>query len=501
MDVSQLKINKLFNAKIFVVSIILFCVNILLVQSSFLISIIGLIQFIILFYYVLRSDIKKYLIYSIIFLVSSFDVPYFVTGDLKSEVFSVSSLPFFKGHLFNLTLYLPILILVFNKKQLKQIKDLKSVYPNLYFLFKYFSLILIGGLLIGAIGLLLNENNILSIDFLKYYVRDLFGMGGFSVFTIYFIYYCLLDEKFPLELESTLFTLLFSLILSSVFSACSGLRGFYDTERIILMPLSLFFAPSILIFLFYERYKKYRVVLILLSITALSIQFTFSNALSGKSWLMIIYIFFVLFLILYQKKQRIILFVIAGLLILILPFISIFVDEKRSEKDLIGNKLTQVVLLASILDDSWYDILPNSPKIRIEELLNTIDEFKEKPYFMVFGKGFGGSIKDHRQSFGWYDEGAFTEDQYSNNSFIILHESFIVFLMKAGICGLVCMIIIFYRGLSNAKNNPWIVIGVFWFILFWGYSFSLGIFGIPCLVLGFYFLDAKPEDKRCKKIV
>ncbi|MCD8271022.1 MAG: hypothetical protein LUD46_23120 [Parabacteroides sp.] len=123
---------------------------------------------------------------------------------------------------------------------------------------------------------------------------------------------------------------------------------------------------------------------------------------------------------------------VAGMLGISGLAMNYIMNKANSGDSLSSRKLTQAVLLLSVVDPEWYINVPSSPKQRIEEFLNILEEYKLKPLYSIGGKGFAGNIQDYRNSFGSYLIDSFSEDQYANNSFIILHETINTIFLKFG---------------------------------------------------------------------
>ena len=102
-------------------------------------------------------------------------------------------------------------------------------------------------------------------------------------------------------------------------------------------------------------------------------------------------------------------------------------------------------MLISAVDVDLYENIPTSPRMRIEEFLNTLEEYKRKPYYAVFGKGFGGGHRDYRLAYDLYNASAFTDDQYTNKYFVFTHETFNGIFLRSGFYGLIMLIILFIK--------------------------------------------------------
>lgn len=466
-------------------------INIPLLSGSF-----GFLEFLAALYLFIRKKTAYLLIYLLIVIAGTFDVPAFVTGTVGSVVYTFLFLPVVKGYLFYLLICLPG-IYIFPK--LKRLKHLKTEYKQTYTLLKWVCWIPLIGTMMGFIGILLNDNNITHIDWLSYFFKDLITISSLSLFVIYFCYQILADDKFYLLLKKALIAILISLPICAILSILLNLNGWYGNEEILLVPLTLFFTPLIISFAFYKEYNM-KWIAIFIFLICLVLQFTYSNALGGKSWLSFLYLLVAISILAFQRgKKKILLFTLFCILAVSGVTMNYIQNKASSGDSLSSGKLTQAVLLLSVVEPEWYINIPSSPKQRIEEFLNIMEEYKLKPLYLIEGKGFSGSIKDHRNSFGSYLIDSFSEDQYSNNSFIILHETVNTIFLKFGLLGLICLVIILKRGIQTFRHSPWGIIGCLWLLFFFGYSISLGIFGVSALVLSCY--DADNYKLKSKKKV
>ena len=483
----MIKTNKnSLDFKLILFIIVLYTIHILIINIPLLSGSFGLLEFLAAIYLFIRKKIAYLLIYLLIVISGTFDVPAFVTGTVGSVVYTFLFLPVVKGYLFYLLICLPG-IYIFSK--LRRLKHLKTEYKQTYTLLKWACWIPVIGFMMGLIGILINDNNITHIDWPSYFVKDLITISSLSLFVIYFCYQLLTDDKFYLLLRKAMIAILISLPICAIVSILLKLNGWYGTEEILLVPLTLFFAPLIICFAFYKEYDM-KWTAIFICLICIVLQFKFSNALGGKSWLSILYLLLAIFIITYQRgKKKILLFTLFCILGISGITMNYIQNKASSGDSLSSGKLTQAVLLLSVVDPEWYINIPSSPKQRIEEFLNIIEEYKLKPLYIIEGKGFAGSIKDHRNSFGSYLIDSFSEDQYSNNSFIILHETVNTIFLKFGLLGLICLIIILKRGVQTFRYSPWGIIGCLWLLFFFGYSISLGIFGVSALTLSCYDAD------------
>lgn len=449
--------------------------------------IISFVEIFILFYFCILGKIDKFLICSMILLMTTYEFPTFIDGSL-SFIPSITMLPFLRGYLFLFLSVFPLLK-VSNIRVWKKISN----YPSLYLLFLFALLSLVLGLIFGIVTLFVDK---LPFPFwLSFYFKDMIGVGLFSLYAIYFIYTSLKDNKFILKIERILFSALVAIVISALILTVLGFRGDYEGQEIVLMPLSFFFSILILLFLFYDKYvKRYRLLIIIIGGMSVCLQILMSNALNGKSWLLVIYILLFFLIVGFKINKKIAIlfcFFICGVFPLLLSY------SQQNKDSLSLSKLSQALSLLSVVEVDWYDTLPLSPKIRIEEFFNTSLEYVNFPCFAICGKGYGGGHRDNRYIYGYYNSAAFSLDEYNNEYFVSMHESLNMVFLKNGILGLLFVFfLLIYIG-KNILCSPWLSIGGIWFLFFWGYSYSLMSVGLPALIIGLYYI--KPIKLQSKE--
>lgn len=435
------------------------------------------IETFVLLLFLIYKRVDMFLLSALVILITTFEFPMFVDGSLKM-IPSVVMLPIIKGYSFLLLSLWPSFIIFRNRS------IWNSLYQNRIFrLFTIFtSVTLFMGVTSGLFSLF-TDNTPLAFR-LSFFFKDIAGISFFNLYALYFVYVCFRYEGFANRLEIALFSSLIAIILLAFILTVLGIRGDYNGQKIILIPLSFFFSTSIVFFLLFKKYtKRHRKLLFLLLFMAYYMQFMYSNALNGKSWLVIAYTCIILFWI-GIRRFKLKMIVVLVTICCVLPLCSTFFQNKQEEQSLSFSKFSQALSLISIMNIDWYDNMPLSPKIRIEEFLNTCIEYKKRPCYFLIGKGFGGGHQDYRASYGNYNPSAFSLDEYNNKYFISLHESLNVVFLKFGLIGLSLLLLVVFNAWLYIKQSPWLIVGGLWLLLFWGYSFSLMFVGLSSLFVG-----------------
>lgn len=467
--------NGILDWRIVVLVFLLYLLHALTVKILVVASIIAICESGILLFLALKRRLDLYLYTLVIILATTFEFPMFVDESLKF-VPSIIMLPLISGYFFLLLSLWPL------PKMLGNGSIWKTISKKFPFLFSFVSITLVLGIVMGVLSLFTDSTS--KTFHFSFFVKDLMILGVFNVYALYFMYSSLIYPQFKQKLELIIFSVLVAMVLAALFVSLVGAKGFYGTNEIMLMPLSFFFSTTIVFFLFYKKYSNnHFVLLIFLSCITFFMQFAYSNALGGKSWL-VFFLILMTCLIFWYKRAKLKLILGSIVVFLLFPFLLNIVEKKTDGDSLSSSKLVQALSLVSVVDVDWYTNLPLSPKIRIEELLNTFLEFVKHPSFALFGKGFGGGHQDYRYAYGGYNPAAFSLEEYNNEYFIRMHESVNTIFLKFGLLGLVLSGTLLFRHCLVCNKSPWLVLGCLWFVFFWGYSSSLMSIGLSSLFIG-----------------
>ena len=470
--------NNIIDWRLVSLVILLNFIHIAAVQMLPFGNIVFLLENIALIYAVLRKRLDEFLYLITIIFATSFDVPAFV-DDTADFLPFCGSLPVVKGYLF-LLLCIALFPVVFSRNKWRQIKSSRFA-----LLAKFAVNLSLIGVVMGIITMVI-ENTGLSFR-IHMWGKHIVSLGIFSLLFYYYIYEYNFNAIFRSNIGPILFSLLTGIIISALISILVGFRGSYGRDEIILAPLSLFYSTCIICFWFKKEYRsKYKFLLLFLSLTSIFLQFSYANALGGKSWLAFFTVVIYGVCFLYTKSKVTFIATCVFIFVSLVPAFMGYVDSKKDE----NTKLAQAVLLLSVAEVG-YDNIPFSPKARIEEFLNTCEEYAKYPYFALFGKGYGGGHRDHRQAYFEQLDGTFSEDQYRHGYFVFTHETVNVVFLVSGFYGLFLLVSILSKGMRYILYSPWMIVGCVWLFLYWGYSFSLMSIGLPALLIGFDNIPSK----------
>ncbi len=459
--------------------------HILTLKIEYIAYAVSFMEICILFFLLLKQRLDLFLYTEVILLSTTFEFSMFVDSSLDS-VPSIVNLPFVKGYFFVFLSLFPVFKL-FRGGLLKHFSFNKSLYYFVLFAF----ITMFSGIVMGILSLFIDATS--SSFRIVFMFKDIINVGLFSLYLLYFAYSMIHYEGFKEKLKIVLFSTLVPIIIVAFFFTLVGFSGDYESREIILMPLSFLFSTFIIVFWYYKEYRcQHWFLLFVLSLLAFYMQLEYSNALGGKSWL----VFFLLALLSlyfsYKKSKMLFGGIIVGGILFFSTLVGI-TERKLDGDTLASSKLSQAILLVSVVDMDWYDKLPLSPKIRIEEFFNTVLEYRNHPFYLLFGKGYGGGHWDYRNAYGSYNPAAFSLEEYSAGYFIALHESLNTVFLKFGLIGILLLCFIVYHTWKYIEISPWLIVGGIWFILFWGYSFSLMAIGLPALLIGLREVENKQK--------
>ena len=496
------------NTKLVALFTFLFITNILCAYDKRIGITLCVIEIIILLFYLLKGSIKNYVLSFILFLITSIEVSRFIFGFENESriVYNFFRLPVFNMYHFYLLALLP-LILIARENKFKSFFKKISAFKNIRMLARTHLLLIILGFISACICILLNDNKATyHYVFWDILLDEIIEFGMLFLVVFYLAYLITTRKDFYETLEHFLTCILLSIVPSGFIMAILGIWGHYgnsdELKLVTPLPLVAFFGVMLIVFPFYKQYQSKKMWFIY-GLMLLILMTIYPSPLGGKWWLVVFTIPIVIVSVYFKNMTVIKLLVLCSIvIILVLIWIGIFVINPKMDTTIrfsnivSQNKFNQATQTLFFWEKHWYDNLASSPKFRFEEFINIIYEYLEKPQYLFFGKGFGGSMTQHMTTLDWSGEGAFTFEQFQAGIFIRLHESANIMFLKFGLFGLFFFLRILFICFRNIRHNPWIVIGMIWFFFYFGRYMSL-YFGLCCLVLGLYKVEI--EKKRFNK--
>lgn len=158
-------------------------------------------------------------------------------------------------------------------------------------------------------------------------------------------------------------------------------------------------------------------------------------------------------------------------------------------------KLRQATALLAF-GKGWLNNLPGSPRVRIEEFVNIFIEFTRKPWFIFTGKGILGTVKDYSGLWGTMTGstrlGAFLEAEWNYGLFYGMHE-ITNLILPYGLMGITYAWKPLKYSFRNYRHSVYLIFGMYWLLLYYGFSFILNVFGIT----DFFYSMINEENISC----
>lgn len=462
-----------------IIAMIVSSIGVLFVDNSIIGYILIFFEMSILLCKLLRGNIAEYVAYYVIFICNCFE---FSSISQVEQFYNLKDIRFLG---INLGVWLLIpLILNFVLRPIK-IGILRKEQKTFY---KLTGGLLVLNIMAAIVGLLLiafNDNKIASIPgIMSEYIGAMYS-GMFIPIAMICAFCSLITyEKnrlfvIPISLQAAMLGCV-SQIFVSFFAGVKGSYGGVDT--LMKSVISIFIPFALLLFIDKENtiYPKGTAFLCMLG-TAFMIRY---NA-SGKLLLAVAVAVLITVYYIYRYNKKSSKCMITICVIGVVFLFPIMVGYLTKNSVLFSSKMAQVRNLFDFSsNENWLENLPSSPRLRVEEIRNVLFEYVRKPWLFFTGKGYMGSIVDN---FGYFhsvqNEDFVTNTEWIAGIYFNLHE-IASNLVMFGLGGIVYSIGLLKYTINAYKENIWIIFGTCWFVLFFGYSFTLSIFGVVALFYG-----------------
>ena len=260
----------------------------------------------------------------------------------------------------------------------------------------------------------------------------------------------------------------------------TGSRGFVG--GLSLLPLYSSFGVYLLLFIKYENDVLNKTKIIILTTLLTLYLILFPTQLGGKFVISIIITAYYMF---YSrgKKYAAVTTIIAGIALLVV-FESGLLEMIFQNNSYMLTKIIEAKSVTSFFGGRSVAANENVG-FRFDEFANVFQEYLNKPYYMIFGKGIGGTILHHTNTYSWSDAGSFTSQQISSGLFMELHETVNVVFLSYGIVGLIGLGRLVIKLLKSVKFSKWAIIGVTWLVFYFGIYYSM-YYGLVAMILAIY---------------
>lgn len=446
----------------------------------------ALIEYGIVLSLLLKGDYRKSYIYYLAFVAITLENDIFIYGDKadsSSLRFSFLNLPLLHVYLFQL------LALIYFYKAYTDAKLNHFIIPEPIAKFKkWVTILFISGTITIVFAMFFNDNGIMNWN---YYPKEaIIQVLGYitKISMILAAAYIVCDERWRKKYERYLMLVLAAIAIICTITTLLGYHGYYGDSEIMLSTVAIAYTPLLIIFANRNVDCPNKAIVLLSGIIIIIASLSLPNCI-GSKWYMIILAAIAGWIILFAKVKSI--WKVGGVVIVGL-FLLTFFSEPLISLISGGNefaewKLQQAVKTMNILGQNsaqdWYEDMDNSPLYRFDELHNTFIEYTEKPWYAVFGKGLGGTIRHHTNLLFWESgHGTFSESQIKMGAYHTMHETLAVLFLQHGIAGVCFFIWMIVMLIKRLYKTPWAMIGLVWIIFYWSYGVALIIGGIAMVL-------------------
>ncbi|MBQ7863266.1 MAG: hypothetical protein IJ353_02240 [Lachnospiraceae bacterium] len=441
------------------------------------------IEIALLLYLLLRHKYVEYLCLYTIFISMSLEFTDFAN---VSYFYNLKDIRLFGLNL-GIWLGVPLLILFFiNFTSIKKrvLSELGMVYKfGKYLIIMNFVAVFVGGLL-----LLCNDNysqkleNAWSLFFGETYQFLFLPMIYFAGLAVAILF----DKNNVYKLKIALQAILWACVIQQIFGYVFEIKAYYGGTTIALSSNVTAFTPLLMVFFFHERCMFPKITGI---IGLIGVVLSFLTGAGGKGIIVTVLVLLIVEMQALKSKRRVVKalgFILpVGLVLGSVVVLNIAVTKN----DVLAWKIYSVKSLFSFGPD-WISNMAHSPRIRIGEFLNVFMEYCQKPWLIITGKGFLGTVKDYS---GIWDNPIVSYDAFSDNEwnagiFYNMHE-ITSYILVFGIMGIRYAWKYVYYVYKNFKYSIWLIFGAYWFLVYYGFSFTIAAFG--CLVFFYSIYEAE----------
>jgi len=460
----------------------------------------GFAETVFLMYLLLFRSAGDFICYLILFSATVIESSLFATGSQDNVMYSMLNLP--KIHFYHLFVFLAVAYL----------KAVSSRKKGSMLLYKDISLgviiLFVLGCLVTVITLLLNDNGVFEIKgMMRFVIQDTYNT--FWVCMIFAILWICLnnDDNFKIRFKGVLLGILSGVTVSTVFLIFAGNVIKQRSSMYLIAPLSLFYAPGLILFYFSEKCGR---AYLAIGLLAAVIQVNYTLGIAGAWWIFFASCMGVFMIKVFNgaenRRKRNWLILIGVVLFLITISTLIYVDQDITNSIKPANyqvayKLSTFRELLNFSGglDHWYLRLGESIGTRVEEMVNILLEMLKKPWYIVFGKGYGGSVPHEWGVYNWNVYGSSFPDVMINHEiYSWFHMGLAEIFSNFGLLGICIIFKVLKTGIEEVfhkRGNCWIVIGMLWMLLLL-YIFRSMTIGIGCLCYGIYLRKERNGIKQ-----
>lgn len=475
--------------------VVLSVITALFFRNKYISIVIGTFEVLLVIASILQKRGDNAFLRLVFFISTVIESAYFSTGTTDIKLYSFENLPGIRTyHILLICAFLLISTTLVNRRTDKTNKWIRRI---VYF----WGLECIVSIITCLIA---NDNGIRNTWGL---IRLVIVDGYNSFFTVAVIAvslnYLYSNKKFDEKIETLIICVLKGAVISAVILVfLQNIRVTEAGDKYLICPLILFWSPMLL--LFYKKERK--ISYIIYGVISIILQMRYTVGIPGAWWITTA-IIVVAFLaegvkeIVFMRHTTAWNICILFLIVFVGMGVSIVLstDNYSTQENYIIYKMRTAI---SILDFSkdpmvWLNGLGSSVGIRVEQIVNVIIEFMKNPMYILFGKGFGGTITHSWGIYNWNTTSAFSEVQIASKVYSNLHTGMAELMINFGLAG-ACIVLYLIKKMISAilgkRYNPWIIVGAVFLLFFYSYYWCM----ILCVVMMSYgiYIDDKTISTR-----
>lgn len=494
MDGAKIKIStaEIGKHKMILLVIIISSANALLSKNDSISFIVALIEISIAFYYLFFMKLSSFLIVFLLLCCTSIESATLAFGDSKQTFISFLNLPVIASY------HIYLMLFVADFRAIKNIKKITRSSSHIARLSKIFMVLFLVQALMMLVTYLINDNNVRGIvGIYRYSVRDMMYMFVTMSVVLLMSTSLVNDNWFGERFKAFSYDFLIGIVISALVLIAT--HNYYlrqaGTTRQLTCTLALMITSTMLLLFFYE--KKYAVWMLLFGLLSILIQKEYTLGIAGTWWMMVGSTAFLFIFcsaptkVTYKDLFKFISLILLVIILLVAVNSFDFLNTTNNYQSSYKLEAFKRILNWESDINIWYIALGESIQTRIEEIISIVIEFVNKPWFLLTGKGFGGTVLKHWGISNWKVYGStFPDIQINAGVYSSLHTGIAEMFINAGLVGMffyVAIIVTSIKQVLSKKRNVWCFMGI-WGILFC-YNFMSVAIATALLCYGFYLAD------------
>lgn len=447
-------------------------------------------EIIVVIYLLFTSKTEKAFFFHIVFTISCLAIPF-------SQIINPEESHYGLFNYSKLKLIGPVGVyhLIMFSFYIKTFRLNVTIPSNSVFYLLYKTIIFLGssGILLGIFGLL----------FFGYYV-EYFVIYTSYILTLYMTAFVLIRlpvESFVNKLSKMLIELMIAAPIAALFVSLLGFTSQYGTAKVSIIIEIVYFSMA-LIFAYYHM-RNFLLPILSFLITGFLLL---DGGMGGKGILFMGIILIIFLFMAYDKKatgydilQRRKKIQLALIPFFMFGFIKLTSYIENSEYNLFLYKLENVTLMVNVFQGiDGINLIPESPRVRIIEIMSIFNELFSNPFFLLFGKGYGSYFSDDFKLLANMDLfNAYKAFEISSNKYGGVHDSFSSIPLTNGLIGLFLVFRLVFKYIKMIKHNFMAYAAIPWLAFTFYYNVQFGMIAMLLLYSSEFYLNLK--DERCRK--